>query len=737
MDLQTRSFESPVSLRSEDLLGNWRLAQDVYSIIQQTPNDWSCRIGVFGGWGSGKTSLLKFVETQASADGLISFWVNPSQAENADDLWRVVLTAFLDSLAREGVLLEETKAWRLRLFADRTEPIDKIAELNQFSKAFFGFGRAALKEWLRPDGAQLRKLREKIHARRVLVFVDDLDRTDPKLVPILLMGLRDLLDLPGFSFLLAFDEEIISRSLNLVNPAWGDGNAFLDKILDFSISLPATTQELRLAVFKHHLSELCPWMDVSVVEQNSDVLPATPRKLKALLRNLMILGQRVRRHDPKEIQWLDVFFGQIIRLESPAFMDEFLKNGTPIVQVEPYLSKGSGKPSFDKEVDAIVKDSDDTSQGLRSRLKSLLSTWSTRRGFGETKCLGYYAGFGNAHRDITQLEFENLVSEYRADGGRGSLDKALAVHATQVASPESDVVREFLQSVTQERAACLGNAADSEMESDAVEFLDRAREYLDLLRDVLGSPGTVFDLTPNFQRSLCESIIGQSFRWIHFDRSIYQEGRLKERAFLFWLSEQKLLKGLEWVEFLLPWEDSSLYPTGGASAARALTGELLQREQSRIVQEALEWLSNGNAAREFYGPKPGRAVRFCFFGASSPLWADYARREFFGALNAASQNRTLRNNAFELLSCLSWAPQTGFGGNQNEHKQILLTPGVSAALCKASTAQRVSYRFQQRLLDIRRAILQIGIEPAELEIPEWMEDRAKEAATAAPASVTE
>jgi len=30
------------------------------------------------------------------------------------------------------------------------------------------------------------------------------------------------------------------------------------------------------------------------VEQNSDILPTTPRKLKALLRNLMILGQRIR-----------------------------------------------------------------------------------------------------------------------------------------------------------------------------------------------------------------------------------------------------------------------------------------------------------------------------------------------------------------------------------------------------------------------------------------------------------
>src|ERR1035441_8003958 len=84
MNLQTKSFESPVSLMSEDLLGRWRLAKDVYAVVSETPKDWSCRIGIYGKWGEGKTSLLRFVETQAQADGLISFWINPSQAESAD-----------------------------------------------------------------------------------------------------------------------------------------------------------------------------------------------------------------------------------------------------------------------------------------------------------------------------------------------------------------------------------------------------------------------------------------------------------------------------------------------------------------------------------------------------------------------------------------------------------------------------------------------------------------------------
>src|SRR5260370_26175480 len=139
---QTKSFESPLSSMSEDLLGRWRLAKDVYAIVRETPEDWSCRIGIYGKWGEGKTSLLRFVETHAESDGLISFWVNPTQAESADGLWRVVLEAFLEALDRENILVEEVRAWRVKFLVQKSEPMDKLAELNQYAKALVGFGRA-------------------------------------------------------------------------------------------------------------------------------------------------------------------------------------------------------------------------------------------------------------------------------------------------------------------------------------------------------------------------------------------------------------------------------------------------------------------------------------------------------------------------------------------------------------------------------------------------------------------
>jgi hypothetical protein len=54
---------------------------------------------------------------------------------------------------------------------------------------------------------------------------------------------RELLDLPGFTLLLAFDDEIVGKALIDNNPAWLDGSDFLEKILDFRFHLPPVTEK--------------------------------------------------------------------------------------------------------------------------------------------------------------------------------------------------------------------------------------------------------------------------------------------------------------------------------------------------------------------------------------------------------------------------------------------------------------------------------------------------------------
>jgi hypothetical protein len=194
------------------------------------------------------------------------------------------------------------------------------------------------------------------------------------------------------------------------------------QVLDFSFSLPKPKTDQRLDLVKYHVQQLCPWMNLDVVEQNSDLLPETPRKLKALLRNLMTLGPHMRRHDPAEVQWIDFFMGHLVRLESPGFIEDFLTDSNEsLVEIGAYLPRKQDRPTFDERLEKAMKGSGALDDALRTRLTRLLKMWGERRAFAGAKNFAYYAGFGSTHWDITQREYEELIKGYRESRDSGAL----------------------------------------------------------------------------------------------------------------------------------------------------------------------------------------------------------------------------------------------------------------------------------------------------------------------------
>jgi hypothetical protein len=96
-------------------------------------------------------------------------------------------------------------------------------------------------------------------------------------------------------------------------------------------------------------------------------------------------------------------------------------------------------------------------------------------------------------------------------------------------------------------------------------------------------------------------------------------------------------------------------------------------------------------------------------------------------LEAAKDYEPLRENSAELLRCLSWTTgSVDYSGNVEENKKVLLIPGVAKALWAATTAQRIWYRFQERLITTRNACIRAGINSDELPLPEWLLERAGE-----------
>ncbi|MGA8597251.1 MAG: P-loop NTPase fold protein, partial [Bryobacteraceae bacterium] len=328
-DTSKVGYDAPPIGQAQDDLDRWRFASELMNVISGTPDGWSIRIGVFGKWGEGKTTVLRFVERFASKDGHLVVWFNPWASNSSNELWTEFALQLFNSMETAGIKMEGGRKLKLKLFGQKAQkflqPAERLSEANIFAKAAVGATFSFLRQLLNVNGTHIKQVRQKLGDKRVVVLIDDLDRTDPKLIPQFLLSLREFLDLPGFAFVLGFDEEIVRSALTGYHPGWRESSDFLEKILDFRLPLPPVTDQHRIRLFRREMLSACPFVDPKVFPEVEDLLPKNPRRLKALVRNLAALKAEVQRHDSDELNWIEIIIAQLIKLESSSFLEKFLE----------------------------------------------------------------------------------------------------------------------------------------------------------------------------------------------------------------------------------------------------------------------------------------------------------------------------------------------------------------------------------------------------------------------------
>jgi predicted KAP-like P-loop ATPase len=228
--------------------------------------------------------VLRFAEQMLAEKGNVVFWFSPWALRNWEDLWDDFGSLLLDALSAANIPFDDS--WKKTL-KDSGKWLESkgIGQLAESAAGLVGQDKTAttafriLSRWLKYDGPQIRAIRQKLGDKRVVVLIDDLDRCAPELLPRLLMSLREILDLPGFTFLLAFDDEIVARALADANPAWVEGSNFLEKILDFRYHLPAITEKQKERFVGRAMSKYCPFVPPESTSKIQDLLPDNPRKL--------------------------------------------------------------------------------------------------------------------------------------------------------------------------------------------------------------------------------------------------------------------------------------------------------------------------------------------------------------------------------------------------------------------------------------------------------------------------
>lgn len=200
---------------------------------------------------------------------------------------------------------------------------------DQFAKRFNDLVKAALKG----------------KHERLVVFIDELDRCDPKDVVATLIDLKTFLDQDKCAFIVAADREVIERALRKVpqakpvredEPYYATPGAFLDKIFQHQLALPPLRTRA-LTKFAHDLvdNQGGVWEELrgrdAVGTDTFDravfaLVPVhvrSPRRVKVLLNNF---ATNARIASSRGIDWLDraheIAVLTVLQTEFPAVADE-------------------------------------------------------------------------------------------------------------------------------------------------------------------------------------------------------------------------------------------------------------------------------------------------------------------------------------------------------------------------------------------------------------------------------
>jgi hypothetical protein len=717
-------YDSALRSRKDDDLGRWRFAAEIADVIRLTPPDWSARIGIFGKWGEGKSTVLQFIEEMLKPEGNVVFSFTPWAVQELDELWQEFGNALIDALKTEKLDVESPWKDATRKLQGKIESTG-LSELAQGTAEFFGKDKAyksvlgLMGKWLKPDGEQVKKIREKLKDKRVVVFIDDLDRATPELLPKLLLSLREILDLPGFTFVLAFDNEIVSDGLITSNKAWGDGDNFLDKILDFQFYLPPVTKAAKHTLLMNMLIRYADFVPRDSVDAVEHLLPDNPRKLKQLVRGLLSLKKQATRHGNDELSWVEVWIAEMIRQESHAFFMRLLDGSTleTLIGVG-YKVRESGRRNRgqmeegppDTDIRTIVSDLGGINEKQIPRLIELVKAARQLSGYN----LAYNFKFALRPEAITWKEFYELEAQWKKVPKSTTLSTWISGQETANSIDTADIETELFDTLLNAKHTAESKAAESAAEQDNARHCVEANALLTMTEQFLELPDA-------FTPDRFGKLYGKSLYWIAFrvnqaDRDL----REAEKNLLYSLCDRATADNAPaMLETLKPWDEWTFTPED--SNVRTLKIELrdecVKRLQPKIDDALASYVKRPESVRLLSTSQGSNAFRYTIFSLDRIPWSPVVSDALFGMFLNAKEDEVAFEKASDFLHLLeSAANERSNSIARGNAEKLIGNRGFVVALWQAATSRRIQFRMLQHYLHMRGALLKLGAKEEDLPL---------------------
>jgi len=355
----------PINCTADDLYNRTSFAKDVVQMLSNLKNNENYIVGIYAKWGFGKTSAINLISEKLNDNKEfisvnIDAWSLGGQSEKI--LWQI-LKEIYEKLTNKKIERKIGRIGkRLYAFSKAKLPFDMDCELDinnggrnetkvSSGKILNSLGFiGSLMESSNNIAMAKGKVNEAIrtHGKKVVVFIDNIDRLDRTQVVEIFRLLSTIADYAGITYILPFDKDFVCSAIEESLPLNQSGSEYIEKIVQIPIHLPMLSRSALDRAFIRLLTELFEEYSIKISTEEIGRFQSlyyyhginkylqSPRNINQIINALrFMLPMKLG-----EVNIVDLIILEILRVFDEPFYERIRDSRNILVQNKNSLSNG-------------------------------------------------------------------------------------------------------------------------------------------------------------------------------------------------------------------------------------------------------------------------------------------------------------------------------------------------------------------------------------------------------------
>ncbi|MBU5219471.1 KAP family NTPase [Bacillus albus] len=426
--------DNAINTFDEDQLQRGGFVNRLVESVNSWKEEESIVIGLYGEWGTGKTSVLNLMKEKFNSEKntiLVSFnpWYFKDEEQLILQFFNKLIIGIEENFSGEkSKLISNIKKYSQKI----TSVTLRMGMVNLSIKDFIPSGQ--------PDN-DIHSLKKDIESRleregkKIIVLIDDLDRLDDKEIHSIFKLVKVIADFSYTTYILSLDEEKVGGILSEQYSSKKEneiGQSFLEKIVQVPLHLPPADPSVVRKVIFEGIKEILKENDVTLSnetlavwqsnwESSFGAFPLTIRAAKRYQNSIYFSLPLVR----DEVYFVDYLCIEGIRVFLPNVYKFIYKNSNGLINVnrrnnseiytnhEQELKKTLENYSDyqKKKITALLDNLFPTSIGTDEQIKDTQERWSKQKRICSPDYFEKYFIYSVREGQISDIKFDTLIKK--------------------------------------------------------------------------------------------------------------------------------------------------------------------------------------------------------------------------------------------------------------------------------------------------------------------------------------